>query len=41
MSNDPGSARTDRDYALAACFSLERVAESAQIVFDRLADLKL
>jgi adenylosuccinate lyase len=27
--------------ALAACFSLERVAESAQIVFDRLADLKL
>ena len=29
------------DDALAACFSLERVAESARIVFDRLADLKL
>ena len=27
--------------ALAACFSLERVADSARIVFDRLADLKV
>lgn len=36
----------DREVALggdelAACFSLERVADSARIVFDRLADLKL
>ena len=29
------------DYTLAACFSLERVGQSAQIVIDRLADLKL
>jgi adenylosuccinate lyase len=26
---------------LSACFSLNRVATSAQVVFDRLADLKL
>ena len=29
------------DDTLAACFSLERVGQSAQIVIDRLADLKL
>ena len=39
LAADPSVQLTDD--ALAACFSLERVAESARIVFDRLADLKL
>jgi len=39
LAADP-SVELGRD-ALAACFSLERVGESAQIVFDRLADSKL
>jgi len=39
LAADP-SIELGRD-ALAACFSLERVGESAQIVFDRLADSKL
>ena len=39
LAADPSVQLTDE--ALAACFSLERVAESARIVFDRLADLKV
>ncbi len=39
LAAEPLVALTDD--SLAACFSLERVGESAQIVFDRLADLKL
>ena len=39
LADDPGVELTDDE--LAVCFSLERVGESAQIVFDRLADLKL
>ena len=39
LAADPSVQLTED--ALAACFSLERVAESARIVFDRLADLKL
>ena len=39
LAADP-SVELGRD-ALAVCFSLERVGESAQIVFDRLADSKL
>jgi adenylosuccinate lyase len=39
LAADPSVQLTDD--ALATCFSLERVAESARIVFDRLADLKL
>ncbi len=39
LDNDPEVGLTEDE--LAACFSLERVGESAQVVFDRLADLKL
>jgi len=39
LAADPSVELTDD--ALAACFSLERIAESARIVFERLADLKL
>ena len=39
LAADPSVELTDD--ALTTCFSLERVAESARIVFDRLADLKL
>ena len=39
LAADPSVQLTDE--ALAACFSLERVADSARIVFDRLADLKV
>ena len=39
LAADPSVELTED--TLAACFSLDRVAESARIVFDRLADLKL
>lgn len=39
MAADPALQLTEAD--LGACFSLERVGESAGIVFDRLADLKV
>jgi adenylosuccinate lyase len=39
LAADPGVELTNE--TLDACFSLDRVGESAQIVFDRLADLKL
>jgi hypothetical protein len=39
LSADPAVGLGDEE--LDACFSLARVAESAQAVFDRLADLKL
>ena len=39
LATDPSVELTED--TLAACFSLDRVAESARIVFDRLADLKL
>ncbi len=39
MTTDPALDLTDDE--LAASFSLERVGESAGIVFDRLAELKL
>ncbi len=39
LEQDPGVGLTDEE--LAACFSLERVGESTQVVFERLSDLKL
>jgi len=39
LASDPEIGLSDDE--LAACFSLERIGESAQVVFERLADLKL
>ena len=39
LEQDPEVGLTEDE--LAACFSLERVGESAQVVFERLSDLKL
>jgi adenylosuccinate lyase len=39
MAADPALELTEEE--LTACFSLERVGDSSEIVFERLADLKL
>jgi hypothetical protein len=39
LAADPAIVLGDAE--LAACFSLERVHESARVVFDRLAGLRL
>jgi adenylosuccinate lyase len=39
LAADPAAGLSDED--LDACLSLERVGESARVVFERLADLKL